>query len=79
MAQIALTADALVRTGRQLLVEGGPDSVVVREVARRLGVTAGALYRHVRGRDDLLTLLIVACTDEATDACAAALHTCHPG
>ena len=79
MAQVALTTDALVRTARQLLVEGGPDSVVVREVARRLGVTAGALYRHVSGRDDLLTLLIVACTDEATEACAAALQTCRAG
>jgi AcrR family transcriptional regulator len=58
-----------VATSRELLVEGGPAAVVVREVARRLGVTAPALYRHVAGRDDLLTLLIAACSDELTAAC----------
>lgn len=78
MARPPLSTDALVATSRSLLVEGGPDAVVVREVARRLGVTAPALYRHVSGRDDLLTLLIAACTDEVTRACAAALSTCDP-
>ncbi|MFC3300399.1 Bacterial regulatory proteins, tetR family [Arthrobacter agilis] len=73
-----LTVDAIVATSRALLVEGGADAVVVREVARRLGVTAPALYRHVSGRDDLLTLLITACTDEVTDACEDALETCRP-
>lgn len=76
MVRAPLTTDALVATSRALLVEGGPDAVVVREVARRLGVTAPALYRHVEGRDDLLTLLIAACHDEVTDRCAAALQRC---
>lgn len=78
MARPPLHTDALVTTSRALLVEGGPDAVVVREVARRLGVTAPALYRHVSGRDDLLTLLIAACTDEVTQVCAAALRGCPP-
>lgn len=78
MATTPLTLDALVATGRTLLVEGGPDAIVVREVARRLGVTAPALYRYVRGRDDLLTLLITACTDEVTAACLDALKACPP-
>jgi AcrR family transcriptional regulator len=73
-----LSTDALVATSRSLLVEGGPGAVVVREVARRLGVTAPALYRHVSGRDDLLSLLIAACTDEVTGTCAAALAGCAP-
>ncbi|MFC5382346.1 TetR/AcrR family transcriptional regulator [Aquipuribacter nitratireducens] len=66
-----LTVERIVDTSRALLVEGGPEAVVVREVARRLEVTAPALYRHVSGRDDLLTLLIAACSDEATAAAAA--------
>ena len=78
MARPPLTTAALVAMSRSLLVEGGPDAVVVREVARRLGVTAPALYRHVSGRDDLLTLLIAACTDEVTTVCAAALAACAP-
>lgn len=78
MARAPLTMESLVLTSRALLVEGGPDAVVIREVARRLGVTAPALYRHVDGRDDLLTLLIAACTDEVTRTCTTALSTCAP-
>lgn len=76
VASAPLTTDVLVATSRALLVEGGPDAVVVREVARRLGVTAPALYRYVSGRDDLLTLLIAACTEEATSVCMEALEGC---
>lgn len=73
-----LTPERIVATSRALLVEGGPPAVVVREVARRLGVTAPALYRHVAGRDDLLTLLIAACHDELTAACERALDAAPP-
>lgn len=73
-----LTPQRIVATSRALLVEGGPPAVVVREVARRLGVTAPALYRHVAGRGDLLTLLITACHDELTEACEAALQAAPP-
>ncbi len=78
MAREPLTTERIVATSRHLLVEGGPDAVVVREVARRLGVTAPALYRHVSGRDDLLTLLIAACQDEVVDTCQEALDGCAP-
>jgi AcrR family transcriptional regulator len=79
MTRPVLTVDRIVETSRELLVQGGPESVVVREVARRLGVTAPALYRHVCGRDDLLTLLISTCNDEVTEVCAAALAACPAG
>ncbi|WP_336921391.1 TetR/AcrR family transcriptional regulator [Aquipuribacter sp. SD81] len=69
------TAD-LVRVSRELLAEAGPQAVVVREVARRLGVSAPALYRHVRGRDDLLTLLVAACYDDVADAVEDAVARC---
>ncbi|MGJ7449672.1 TetR/AcrR family transcriptional regulator [Aquipuribacter sp. MA13-13] len=78
MAREPLTTGRIVATSRSLLVEGGPDAVVVREVARRLGVTAPALYRHVSGRDDLLTLLIAACQDEVADVCQAAVDAGDP-
>lgn len=73
-----LTVQRLVDVSRELLIEGGPDAIVIREVARRLSVTAPALYKHVGGRDDLLTVLIAACNEEATAACAAALEDCDP-
>lgn len=73
-----LTIPRLVDASRQLLIKGGPDAIVIREVARRLSVTAPALYKHVQGRDDLLTLLIASCTEEVTAACATALQDCDP-
>lgn len=39
---------------RDLIVEAGLDSVSLRRLARRLGVTAPALYAHVRDKHDLL-------------------------
>lgn len=73
-----LTTDRIVEICRELLVEGGPEAVVVREVARRMSVTAPALYKHVAGRDDLLTLLIATCVNEVADTCAAARDGCAP-
>lgn len=71
-----LSPTSLVAVCRDLLNEGGPDAIVVREVARRAGVTAPALYKHVNGRDELLTLLIAACNNEVADACSAARDAC---
>lgn len=73
-----LTPQLLVSVCRQLLHEGGPEAIVVREVARRADVTAPALYKHVDGRHELLTLLIAACSNEVADACAAGRDTCDP-
>jgi AcrR family transcriptional regulator len=40
-----------------LLEEVGLDGLTMRRLAERLGVTAAALYRHVRSKEDLLELL----------------------
>ncbi len=77
--RVPLTVTRIVTAARQLLVEGGPTAVVVRELARRLGVTAPALYKHVRGRDDVLTLLIAAVYDEAAETCQVARDTVPAG
>ncbi len=73
-----LTPDRLVGTARTLLVEGGTDAVVVREVARQLQVAPSALYKHVDGRDGLLTLLIAHLYGELADAVTAALEAAPP-
>lgn len=42
------------RIGVQLAAEGGPEAVVLREAARRAGVSASAAYRHFPGQEGLL-------------------------
>ena len=45
---------ALVDAGAELARARGPDGVVLREVARRTGVSHNAAYRHFADRDELL-------------------------
>src|SRR5262247_1380022 len=47
----------IVRAALALLDEVGLDELTMRRLAERLGVKAAALYRHVRGKDELLALL----------------------
>ena len=46
-------AAALVDAALEMAAEGGPQAVVLREVARRVGVSATAAYRHFAGQADL--------------------------
>lgn len=45
------------RAARELLEKQGPDAVVLREVARRAGVSHNAPYRHFDSREALLAAL----------------------
>ncbi|MFC5380555.1 TetR/AcrR family transcriptional regulator [Aquipuribacter nitratireducens] len=64
----AATEAEIVTTARELLVEGGPAAVTVREVGRRMGMTASALYRYVDGLDGLVDRLAASFFDELTEA-----------
>ncbi|MGP4043965.1 TetR/AcrR family transcriptional regulator [Streptomyces sp. 2A115] len=46
--------NALVAAAVDLASEGGPERVVLREAARRVGVSPTAAYRHFDGQGDLL-------------------------
>jgi AcrR family transcriptional regulator len=46
--------NALIDAATELAREGGPDKVVLREAARRVGVSPTAAYRHFTGQGDLL-------------------------
>jgi AcrR family transcriptional regulator len=46
--------EALVEEAVAVAREHGPDAVVVRELARRVGVSHNAAYRHFAHRDDLV-------------------------
>lgn len=46
--------NALIDAATDLAREGGPDAVVLRAAARRVGVSPTAAYRHFSGQGDLL-------------------------
>lgn len=73
----------IVRLGRAQLAEVGAAQLSVRSLARDLGVVSSAVYRYVRSRDDLLTLLVVDAYDELADRVEAAVArkraADHPG
>ena len=63
----------ILRIGRDHLVASGPGGLSLRAVARDLGVVSSAVYRYVRSRDDLLTLLVVDAYTELADTVDAAV------
>lgn len=69
----AQTMADIVRIGRQHLATEGAAALSLRAVARDLGVVSSAVYRYVKSRDDLLTLLVVDGYDELGDAVDRAL------
>ncbi|WP_344202366.1 TetR/AcrR family transcriptional regulator [Aeromicrobium alkaliterrae] len=70
------TMDDIVRLGREQLATVTAAELSLRAVARELGIVSSAIYRYVKDRDELLTLLIVDAYDEVgaavEDAVAAA-------
>lgn len=64
----AQTLEDITRIGRRHLATEGAAALSVRAVARDLGVVSSAIYRYVRSRDDLLTLLLVDGYDELGEA-----------
>lgn len=46
--------NALIGAATALAREGGPDAVVMREAARRVGVSAAAAYHHFTGHEELV-------------------------
>ncbi|WP_307826710.1 TetR/AcrR family transcriptional regulator [Streptomyces pactum] len=52
--------NALIAAAVELAVEGGPERVVLREAARRVGVSPTAAYRHFDGQAELLHAVQVA-------------------
>src|SRR6185312_8546459 len=47
----------LLKTAGRMLEDQGPDALSLRDVARKLGVSHNAPYRHFATRDDLLAAL----------------------
>jgi AcrR family transcriptional regulator len=64
---------ALVQTATELARADGPDGVVLRETARRVGVSHNAAYRHFSDRTDLMTAVAGHAFAELAAAMRAAL------
>ena len=75
----AQTMADITRIGRAHLVEHGAAALSLRAVARDLGVVSSAVYRYVRSRDELLTLLVVDGYTEMADEVDAAVAAEQPG
>jgi AcrR family transcriptional regulator len=59
---------ALRNVARQMLEAGNPEDVGLRELSRRIGISATAAYRHFSGRDDLMASVAVEGFHELTTA-----------
>jgi AcrR family transcriptional regulator len=53
-----LTRDRVLQAAVELADRGGNEALSMRKLGQELGVDAMALYRHVRGKDDLLDGLV---------------------
>jgi AcrR family transcriptional regulator len=62
------TMQDITRIGRDHLTRHGAEALSLRAVARDLGVVSSAVYRYVRSRDELLTMLVVDAYNELGDA-----------
>ena len=68
----------ITRIGREHLAATGAAALSLRAVARDLGVVSSAVYRYVKSRDELLTLLVVDAYDELGDEVDRAVAAADP-
>jgi AcrR family transcriptional regulator len=62
--------EALVEAAVEVVREGGPEALSLRELARRVGVSHAAAYRHFADRD----ALVDAVAEQAMAALVARVH-----
>jgi AcrR family transcriptional regulator len=69
---------ALVQAGMQLAREGGPSAIVLREAARRVGVSANAAYRHFSALPELIEAVAFDALSALARSMETELATCMP-
>jgi AcrR family transcriptional regulator len=67
---------ALVQAGTELAREGGPSAIVLREAARRVGVSANAAYRHFSALPELIEAVAFDALSELARSMEAELARC---
>ena len=71
-------ANALTAAATELAREGGPEAVVLREAARKVGVSATAAYRHFAGHGDLIHAVKELAQDRLAESMRAELAASEP-
>ncbi|HZC53711.1 MAG TPA: TetR/AcrR family transcriptional regulator [Mycobacterium sp.] len=69
---------ALVQAGTELAREGGPSAIVLREAARRVGVSPNAAYRHFSALPDLVEAVAFGALSALARSMEAELSKCRP-
>lgn len=69
---------ALVHAGTELAREGGPAAIVLREAARRVGVSANAAYRHFNALPELIEAVAFEALSALARSMEAELAKCRP-
>ncbi len=54
----------IVDAARKLIIKRGSEHVTVREVAKAVGISEGAIYRHFKSKKDILSLLAYRIEDD---------------
>lgn len=70
--------NALVEAGVDLAREGGPDAIVLREAARRVGVSPNAAYRHFDDLPDLIRSVAARAMTEMARSMQRQIRRCRP-
>jgi AcrR family transcriptional regulator len=71
-------ANALTSAATQMARDGGPEAVVLREAARKVGVSATAAYRHFSGHGDLIHAVKECAQEDLAAAMQAELSATRP-
>src|SRR5215475_7023933 len=71
-------ANALTSAATQMARDGGPEAVVLREAARKVGVSATAAYRHFSGHGDLVHAVKEHCDETLAASMRSAIESGDP-
>lgn len=64
---------ALIKAALRAIADEGPDGFTLRDVARRVGVSPPAVYRHFRDKEDLLVAVAAECAERLASMMIAAV------
>jgi AcrR family transcriptional regulator len=53
----AIRKDQIVTAAKKLIIKHGSENVTVRAIAKEVGLSEGAVYRHFKSKRDILSLL----------------------